>query len=228
MKNKIILTLFSLCLIWPVSGPACILCIQAAHAGNSPDDPNASGYGGQTATSAPIAAAISQTNMPPMVTTNVMMELPKPNPPAALTFTNGASIGFDVLAGYNIALLPELENNTNGAWADAQINAMIPANIQALDRREVMVDGFMIPAQMENGKVTEFLLSRNPPACCYGGVTQIHEFVKVRVKSPGVDWEQYNVVRARGVLRVGAERMDGALTSVYRMDADKVEVTPEH
>jgi hypothetical protein len=228
MKSKIVLTLFSLCLIWPVSGLACILCIQAARVGNSPDDPNVSGYGSQIASGTPIMAAISQTNMPPMVTTNVTTELPKPASPAAMIFTNGANIGFDVLAGYSIPLTPELENNTNGAWADAQVNAMIPANIKALDRRKVSVDGFMIPAQMENGKVTEFLLSRNPPACCYGGTPLIHEWVKVRVKLPGIDPEDYNVVRAHGVLRVGAERLDGTLTSVYRMDADQVEVTPEH
>ena len=81
---------------------------------------------------------------------------------------------------------------------------------------------------MEKGKVTEFLLSRNPPACCYGGVPLIHEWIKVRVKPPGVDWEEYNTVRAHGVLRVGAERVDGTLASVYRMDAEKVEVTPGH
>jgi len=178
----------------------------------------------------PMTVAVSQTNAPLAVTTNVMtaLPMPKPTPPAAVAFTNGALVGFDVLAGYNIALASDLENNTNGVWADAQVNAMIPANIRALDHREVTVDGFMIPAQMENGKVIEFLLSRNPPACCYGGVTQIHEWVKVRVKPPGVDWEEYSVVRAHGVLHVGAERLDGELTSVYRLDANKVGVTPEH
>jgi len=149
-------------------------------------------------------------------------------PAAAVTFTNGAVVGFDVLAGYDMNLTLELAMNTNGAAADAKVNAMIPANIRALDHRVVSVDGFMIPAQMEKDKVTEFLLSRNPPACCYGGVPQIHEWVKVRVKPPGVAPEEYNIVRAHGILSVGAERLDGALTSVYRMDADKVEITNEH
>jgi hypothetical protein len=33
---------------------------------------------------------------------------------------------------------------------------------------------------------------------------------------------EYAVVRARGVLGVGAERQDGTLSSLYRMEAVKV------
>ena len=175
-----------------------------------------------------MTVAVSQTNVVAVVATNAPVDLPKTNLPVTVTFTNGAVIGFDVLAGYPIKLTPELENNTNRAWADAQVNAMIPPNIQMLDRREFSVEGFMIPAEFEKGKVVEFLLSRNPPACCYGGVPEIHEWIKVHIKSPGVPAEEYNIVRAHGVLSVGAERVDGALGSVYRMEADKVEVTPEH
>lgn len=227
MKTKIILTLLGAWLALTADSPACIYCIMAAQAGISPDDPNGPIYG-QAAQGMPMILVASQANVPLALTTNVPAELPKTNPPALVTFTNGSVVGFDVLAGYNITLTPELENNTNRAWVNAQVNAMIPANIRALDRREVSVDGFMIPAQFEKGKVVEFLLSRNPPACCYGGVPQIHEWIKVRVKPPGVAPEEYNVVRAHGILSVGVERMDGTLASIYRMEADKVEVTPEH
>ena len=147
---------------------------------------------------------------------------------SGISFTNGAVIGFGLLAGYDINITAELEMSTNGAVANAKINALIPDRIKALDQREVKVDGFMIPSQMENGKVQEFLLSRNPPALCYGSIPQIHEWVKVRVKPPGVEWGQSNIVRARGVLRIGAERLDGTLTSIYRMLAGKVEIMPEH
>jgi len=207
--------------------PASIHGILLAQQGLSPDSPNVRAY------ARPPAQLISSTNDAATNTvagvSNAPVALPKIPPPASLTFTNGALVGFDVLAGYDITITEELDNNTtNGAWADARVNAMIPANIRALDHRAMAVDGFMIPSQMENGKVMEFLLSRNPPACCYGGVPQIHEWIKVRVKPPGVEWEEYNTVRAHGVLRVGAERVDGSLTSIYRMDVDKVEVTPGH
>ena len=246
MKTKKTLTLLALIFAALVNSPACIYCIMAAQNGISPDDPNGPRYSRQLAQWTPMTVVASQTNLPVAPTTNALVESPttnalvespktnalvespKTNSPVVVTFTNGAAVGFDVLAGYNINLAPELENNTNAAWADAQVNALIPSNIRALDRHEVTVDGFMIPAQMENGKVTEFLLSRNPPACCYGGVPQIHEWIKVRVKPPGVAPIEYTVARAHGILTVGAERLDGTLTSIYRMDADKVADSGEH
>lgn len=227
MKTKLILGLLGIYLAATVNSPACIYCMKLAQQGLSPDDPNGRSYDSPPAQWVSITNA-NDTNMASaavMSNTPSQLPLPQTNITAAITITNGALLGWDVLAGYPITLMPELENNTNAVWADAQINALIPASVRALDQHDISAEGFMIPAQMENGRVVEFLLSRNPPACCYGGIPQIHEWIKVRVKSPGVAWEQYNIVRARGVLRVGAERVDGALTSIYRMDTDKIEIT---
>jgi hypothetical protein len=136
---------------------------------------------------------------------------------------DGDLVGFDKLAGFNLSLTSELEFNTNRpAWADAQVNAMIPTNIFTLQNHDVAVTGFMIPMHFKGEKVIEFMLARDPPACCFATMPQIHEWVSVRVKSPGVKPMEYAVVRARGILNVGAERKDGALTSVYRMEAEAV------
>lgn len=230
MKIKFSFVLIATWLALAVNSPACIRCLMLARQGLSPDNPDGQAYDSPPAQwiSIPNDVATNAAAVAPVAVSNAPVVPPKIIQPASLAFTNGALVGFDVLAGYDIIILPELGLNTNGAAADARVNAMIPANIHALDRREVAVDGFMIPSQMENGKVTEFLLSRNPPACCYGGVPQIHEWIIVRVKPPGVGWEEYNTVRTHGVLHVGAERVDGALTSIYHMEADKVEITPGH
>lgn len=84
----------------------------------------------------------------------------------------------------------------------------------------------MIPLEFEKQNVVEFILARDPPACCYATMPQIHEWIKVRVKSPGVPPVQYRTVRASGTLRIGAERQDGVLSSVYRMEADTVGKAP--
>jgi hypothetical protein len=154
--------------------------------------------------------------------------------PSVTTQTNSSSVvtpsskgdaivGFSVLAGYRLSLPAELESNaTNGPWADAQINAMIPASVMALNHQRVAVEGFMVPLQFENGKVVSFMLSENPPACCYATMPRIHEWVEVHVKPPGVPAMDYSVVRAHGALSVGAKRDNGTLTSIYRMEADSV------
>lgn len=134
-----------------------------------------------------------------------------------------ANVPFSTLAGYRLSIPAELESNaTNGAWADAQINAMIPTNVMALNHQRVMVEGFMLPLEFEKGKVVSFMLSQNPPACCFATMPQIHELVEVHVKPPGVSAMDYSVVRASGKMSVGAKRHNGTLTSIYRMEADSV------
>jgi hypothetical protein len=135
----------------------------------------------------------------------------------------GALFGFDRLAGYPITMPDELTCNTNRpAWADAQVNALIPAAIRAADGKTVTVEGFMMPVTFgEKGKVTSFLLTMNQPSCCYGGASQIHEFVVVRAPGPGVGCFMDGPVRVQGTLHVGAEREGGVLSSVYRLDEDE-------
>jgi hypothetical protein len=145
-----------------------------------------------------------------------------PTPQAASTNAPGeAVLGFDRLAGFPFEVNEELGYNTNRpAWADAQVNAMIPAGIRATDGKKVVVEGFMMPVSFDDkGKLTSFLLTKNQPSCCYGGASQIHEFVQVNVSGPGVKWNMDDPIRVQGVLHVGAKRENGALSSVYRLDA---------
>lgn len=138
----------------------------------------------------------------------------------------GALIGFDRLSGFPFPLTEELVSNTNAAKANGQVNAMIPEDIRALDHRIVSVEGFMVPIDFEKDKVVEFILVKAPFGCCYGTPPQIHELIRGRVKSPGVSPILDGPARARGTLHVGAEREDGFLSSIYRMDAETVTAKP--
>jgi len=139
---------------------------------------------------------------------------------------NGELIGFDQLAGYSIVITSDLALNTDHpSEADAKVNAMIPANVRAFDGRNVSVEGFMIPMDFEKDKVIAFMLARDPMGCCYSTIPEIHQYIKVRVKSPGVDPIMYSTARARGVLHVGADRENGYLSSIYRLDAETVKDT---
>jgi len=139
---------------------------------------------------------------------------------------DGALIGFDRLSGFPFQLSDDLISNTNAAKANAQVNAMIPEAIRALDHHNVSVEGFMVPLDYEKDKVVEFILVQAPFGCCFGSPPQIHELIKVRVKSPGVSAIMEGPARARGVLHVGAERENGYLSSIYRMDAETIGAKP--
>jgi hypothetical protein len=133
-------------------------------------------------------------------------------------------LGFDELSGYSIAMTDELKSNTNRpAWADAQINGMIPPSIKALDGKKVVIEGFALPVSFDDkGKMTGCILMKNQISCCYGGPSQIHEFVTVRLKTPIKDPGMDDTVEVKGILHVGAERENGELAGVYRLDAEKL------
>ena len=140
---------------------------------------------------------------------------------------DGALIGFDKLRGFPFPLTDEQVSNTNAAKANGEVNAMIPADIRALDRRNVSVEGFIVPVDFEKDKMIEFILVQAPFGCCYGTPPQMHELIKVRVKSPGISPIPDGPVRLRGILRVGAERENGYLSCIYRMDAETVAPKPQ-
>ena len=139
---------------------------------------------------------------------------------------DGTLVGFDKLAGFSLKLTEELVSGTNAAGANTEVNALIPVDVRALDHRIVSVEGFMVPVEFEKENTVEFILAQAPFGCCYGTPPQIQELIKVRVKSPGVLPILDKPARAHGTFHVGAEREDGILASIYRMDADTVTVKP--
>ena len=132
-------------------------------------------------------------------------------------------LGFAQLASYPLKLTDELQMNTNrAAWADAQVNAMIPESIRKLDGQRVIVEGFMVPVAFDKDRLTEFVLVRDMPDCCFGFPPNPHEWVKAVVKSPKIKVEFENPVRVGGIFHVGAERQAGYLSGIYRLDAEEL------
>jgi len=139
---------------------------------------------------------------------------------------DGSLVGFDKLAGFAMPLTDELVSSTNSAEANSRVDAMIPANIRALDHRNLSVEGFMVPVEFDKDKTVEFILVQAPFGCCFGAPPQIHELIRVRVKPPGISPVMFQPARARGTFHVGAQRESGVLSSIYRMEAEVVTVKP--
>jgi hypothetical protein len=113
------------------------------------------------------------------------------------------------------------EKLTNDA-AVAQLEKQIPAGIKALDGKNVMIRGFMVPVKEVQGHATEFLIVRDQPTCCYSGMTTITEFVSVKVPSPGVASIMDQPITVQGILHVGAVLEGGYVMGIYRMDGEKL------
>jgi hypothetical protein len=118
------------------------------------------------------------------------------------------------------------EKLTNDA-AVAQLEKQIPPAIKALDGKDVMIRGFMVPVKDVQGRATEFLIVRDQPTCCYSGMTTITEFISVKVPSPGVASIMDQPITVQGKLHVGAVLESGYVMGIYRLDGEKLVDSPK-
>lgn len=101
---------------------------------------------------------------------------------------------------------------------------IFPAQIQALDGKEVALEGYMIPVVWEETEVVEFMLVRDLLACCFGGAPQPDEWVSVKMPAgQGSEYFSFVPIVVQGVFRIAAlEDEAGYAAGCYRMDGEKV------
>jgi hypothetical protein len=99
----------------------------------------------------------------------------------------------------------------------------IPRPYRDLDGKRVRLFGEMVMPSTAGGFVDQFQLCYSIQNCCFGGPPRVQHFVYAKVL-PGrsVAYTQ-GLVNVTGTLHVGVERADGQVSSVYRMDVEKVE-----
>lgn len=132
-------------------------------------------------------------------------------------------VGFDRLGEFEVKLPPAVEN-ADGLYVQAQtsISNQIPADILALNGRQVLISGFMQPMTMNKGKVTEFLLYRDRDTCCFGGVPAINHWIGVKLTNAPTAAKLGRPITVRGHIKVGEIRSEGFLVGLYTMEADQV------
>ena len=129
--------------------------------------------------------------------------------------------GFDILAGYSF-VPAELDASAPPGTPPPSGAKQIPPVVKALDGKNVIVSGYMLPTKVEKGLVTEFLLVSSPQLCCYGQSPQVNEFVVVRMTRAGVKAVMDTPVQFYGKLVVKEMYEDGFLTNIYSLDGEKM------
>lgn len=128
-------------------------------------------------------------------------------------------VNFDDLADFDYEP-PTIDEIENGSERPQQI----PDEILELDRHRVEVEGYMVPMEVEKGKVKSFILSRTLSGCCFGDMPNILEWIDVRMaEGKSADYVPYAPVLVIGRLSVGEVVDEYGITSVYRMTAESVE-----
>jgi len=99
----------------------------------------------------------------------------------------------------------------------------IPATIQKLAGKRIVIKGFMIPLKNDGEDVVEFVLVRNQNACCFGIVPAMNEWIHVKMDPEKVAPYAIDVpITVFGTLEVGEAYENGLLMSIYRMQSNQV------
>lgn len=102
-----------------------------------------------------------------------------------------------------------------------------PAAVQAFHGEEVTARGYPMVLAHERGIVTEFLLTRFPPGCCFGALPVLDEWIHVKLEDGYSAGPPTQAVEVTGVLDVGEKLIEeGLVESLYRMQASKVTLLP--
>ncbi len=133
-------------------------------------------------------------------------------------------VDFTVLSGFDYQEPPAPRNI---AQADLEavppVSSPLPAAVQALDGQSMRLQGFMVPLDLEDGRVTTFLLLADHKLCCGIGDPRVNDMVEV-TSIERVDFHMDYRVEVTGRLEVGAEFEHGYLSSLYRMNAASLQL----
>ena len=98
-----------------------------------------------------------------------------------------------------------------------------PADVRALDGKQVLMLGFMLPLDEVEG-MREFLLVSSLWSCCYGTPPDVHGIVRCRMaEGHRVDY-QFEPLKVVGRFSVKETRMDGYCVDIYQLDVELLEV----
>jgi hypothetical protein len=146
------------------------------------------------------------------------------NLPTTKTEDGFLRAGFDVLSNFKYDTY-EVYDEASGGRPLTKSDDVIPTHVKAYDGKRVVVKGFIMPLRLKKGLVTEFLLYRDQAACCFGKAAQMNHYMRVTVKdgfSPG----SMVTHKVYGTLHVGEIYVQGYLTGIYQMTAEKVVEDP--
>lgn len=103
------------------------------------------------------------------------------------------------------------------------LNQQIPNRIMALNKKKIIIQGFMVPIEFKRDAVRSFLLVRNQMMCCFGAMMGMNEWVLVQMDGEKkTSYVQDVPTTVMGELEVGEDFQNGMVMSIYRLRAFEV------
>ena len=108
--------------------------------------------------------------------------------------------------------------------ASLSYDTEIPDEVKQIDGKKVAITGFMLPIDVDKGKVKRFLLLKSTMSCCFGVAPRINEVIYVEYpKKQKIQTVMDMPITVFGKLSVGQQfREDLMLMGVYQLELDEV------
>lgn len=138
----------------------------------------------------------------------------------AITFQDLSLVDYDVDAILDYMIYPDDYEGEDEEFLT------LPSDITALDGREISIVGYMIPGEMEQGEVHDFMLVRDLLGCCFGGSPMPDEWLDVQmIEGESAEYRPYLPMRVQGVLTLGGEQDEaGFAMGIFRLQGSEVQV----
>ncbi len=136
--------------------------------------------------------------------------------------TEVLSLGFDKLSSFAYELVDAGTGATPEQIAAQMKKDQVPAWIHIYDNKRVVLTGYMMPLQIENGRSKKFVMMKDVTTCCYGAVPNMNDYLIVTMKGDGVEVVQDIPIELVGTFHIDQKYDGGYVVSLYVMDGEKI------
>jgi hypothetical protein len=130
-------------------------------------------------------------------------------------------IGFSQLSAFDYTIVDAGTGATPAQIAEAEKRDQVPDWVHFYQDKPVILTGYLMPLQVENGVSKKFIIMKDVTTCCYGAVPNMNDYVVVTMKGDGVKAVQDVPVALIGVFHVAQKYENGYVTSLFQLDGEK-------
>jgi len=130
-------------------------------------------------------------------------------------------VGFDKLSAFDYTIVDAGTGATPDQIEAAKKRDPVPDWIQFYQDKRVLLTGYLMPLQVENGRSKKFVMMKDVTTCCYGAVPNMNDYVVVAMKGEGIAVIQDVPVALVGVLHIEQRYENGYITALYQLSGEK-------
>ncbi|AHF90336.1 hypothetical protein OPIT5_09090 [Opitutaceae bacterium TAV5] len=130
-------------------------------------------------------------------------------------------LGFDKLSSFTYTLVDAGTGATPEEIEAHLKKDPVPAWVHLYDNQRVMLTGYMMPLQIENGRSKKFVMMRDVNTCCYGAVPNMNDYLVVTMAGEGIEVVQDVPVDLVGVFHIDHRYEGGYVVSLFAMTGEK-------